>query len=626
MAAYQQQDIQVVPGNMQPPTEVTTIGESAALLTLNPTTAQPRWRCCVQSKATILILVWNVCIAIGLEFFSPQLLPVVGNVDTIVRICVYGVLAIFLLFYPLAGYLADAHWGRYKTIFGSLRFILLSVLIIIFLGILGTVISLAIALTIDYDYSYETLGSVKIISIVVLCLAFGLPILFGVFLIIFSLIAFSANVIQYGIDQLEYNARGENVVLYIYWYVWTCYMAQFIVKIMITLFGAAASYSINSFFLLIVLPIVIGITFCIKQCSIHWELVDTPPQTENSYKLIYQIIKFALSHNHNLIHLRPYNHSEALPSSRLDLAKEIYGGPFTTNQVEEVKSFLQIFCILFTLGPMLMAEIAVRELLPRLVFHFDRYPFDASIIAASYFPYDPLKSLISSEALTPLIIIVVLPLYVYILRPSLYNYMPGPLKRIGLGMVFIFLSALCTLLMDTSGHIRTQHAGNATMHVTTCFLNTDYDYDYSYYDNIHIVPVLHISSYVLTIQCILNAIGYMLFYISTFEFICAQSPQSLRGVLICSFFAIKGAFRLLGDLVLLAPFTGWNKSYSFPSCGFVYYLINALLVLAGIAIFSIAAKKCQRQTPPGYNEHYPNAEGYSSTVHDQNEDYVANNN
>ena len=225
MAAYQQQDIQVVPGNMQPPTEVTTIGESAALLTLNPTTAQPRWRCCVQSKATILILVWNVCIAIGLEFFSPQLLPVVGNVDTIVRICVYGVLAIFLLFYPLAGYLADAHWGRYKTIFGSLRFILLSVLIIIFLGILGTVISLAIALTIDYDYSYETLGSVKIISIVVLCLAFGLPILFGVFLIIFSLIAFSANVIQYGIDQLEYNARGENVVLYIYWYVWTCYMA-----------------------------------------------------------------------------------------------------------------------------------------------------------------------------------------------------------------------------------------------------------------------------------------------------------------------------------------------------------------------------------------------------------------
>ena len=590
MAAYQQQDIQVVPGNMQPPTEVITIGESAALLTLSPTTAQPRWQCCVQSKATILILVWNVCIAIDLEFFSPPLLPVVGNVDNIVRICVYGLLAIFLLFYPLAGYLADAHWGRYNTIFGSLRFILLSLLIIIFLGILGTGISLAIALTIDYDNPYETLGSVKIISIVVLCLAFGLPIIFGLFVIIFSLIAFSANVIQYGIDQLEYNARGENVVLYIYWYVWTCYMAQFIVKIVISLFGAAASYSINFFIFLIVLPIVIGITFCIKQCSIHWELVDTPPQTENSYKLIYQIIKFALNHDHNLMHLRSYNHSEVLPNSRLDLAKEIYGGPFATNQVEEVKSFLRIFCILLTLGPVLMAEIAVRELLPRLVSHMDRYPFYANVIEPYY---DPLKSLISSEALTPLIIVVVLPLYIYLVRPCLYNYIPGALKRIGLGMVFVFLSSLCTLLMDTSGHIRTQHAGNATMHVTTCFLNTDYDYDYSYYDNIHTVPVLHISSYVLTIQCILNAIGYMLFYISTFEFICTQSPQSVKGILICSFFAIKGAFRLLGDLVLYAPFTRWNISHSFPSCGFVYYLINALLVLAGIAVFTIVAKKCR---------------------------------
>ena len=621
MAAYQQQEIQVVPGNMQPPT---AIGESAALLT-NPTTAQPRWRCCVQSKATILILVWNLCVAIGLEYFSLPLLPALGNINNIVRICVYGVLAIFLLFYPLAGYLADAHWGRYKTIFGSLRFLLLSVLIIIFLGILGTVISLAIALTIDYNYSYESLGSVKIVSIVVLCLAFGLPILFGIFLIVFSLVAFSANVIQYGIDQLEYNAHGENVVLYVYWYVWTCYMAQFIMKVVITIFGSGVSYSINSLIFLIVLPIMIGITFCIKQCSIHWELVDTPPQTDNPYKLIYQIINFAMNYD-NLMHLRSYNHSEARPNSRLDLAKERYGGPFTTNQVEEVKSFLRIFCILLTLGPVLMAEIAVRELLPMLAYHMDRYPSYANVLAASSnYPYDPLKSLISSEALTPLIIVVVLPLYIYLLRPCLYNYIPGAIKRIGLGMVFMFLSALCTLLIDTSGHIRTHHARNATLHLTTCFLNADYDYDYPYYDDTVHVLVLHISSYVLTIQCTLNAIGYMLFYISTFEFICAQSPQSMKGVLICGFFAIKGAFRLLGDLVLYAPFTGWNLSYSFPSCGFVYYCINALLVLVGIVLFTVATKKCQRQTPPDYNEHYPNAEGYSSTMQNQNEAYVANN-
>lgn len=246
-----------------------------------------------------------------------------------------------------------------------------------------------------------------------------------------------------------------------------------------------------------------------------------------------------------------------------------------------------------------MADTAVREVLPRLASHMDMYPvyYDTVIGQANY---DPLRSLISSEALTPLIIVVVLPLYIYLLQPCLYNYIPGALKRIGLGMVFIFLSALCTLLVDTAGHIQTEHR-NATLPVTKCFLNTDYYYQYDHF------PILHISSYVLTIQSVLNAIGYTLLYISMFEFICAQSPRSVKRVLICSFFAIKGVFQLLGNLVLFAPFTRWNLSYAFPSCGFVYYLINCLLVLAGIVVFAIAAKKYQCQSPPDHNEHYHNA-------------------
>ena len=76
-----------------------------------------------------------------------------------------------------------------------------------------------------------------------------------------------------------------------------------------------------------------------------------------------------------------------------------------------------------------MADIAIRELLPKLVSHMDGYPSYASIIFQTY-AYDPLKSLISGGALTPLIIIIMLPLYMYVLRPCLYNYIPGALKRI----------------------------------------------------------------------------------------------------------------------------------------------------------------------------------------------------
>ena len=112
------------------------------------------------------------------------------------------------------------------------------------------------------------------------------------------------------------------------------------------------------------------------------------------------------------------------------------------------------------------------------------------------------------------------------------------------------------------------------------------------------MALAHIIS---SIQNTLNAIGYMLIYISTFEFICAQSPQSMRGILICSFFAIKGLFRLLSVLVVYTPFTQWNLPYIFPSCGFVYYLINVVILLAGIATSIIAAKKYHHHGRIDYN-------------------------
>ena len=150
--------------------------------------------------------------------------------------------------------------------------------------------------------------------------------------------------------------------------------------------------------------------------------------------------------------------------------------------------------------------------------------------------YNPLKSIISNGIVSSLIVVVVLPLYIGLLRHRTCNYIPGALKRIGLGMAFIFLSALCTLSLDTYGH-NIQSIQNTT----SCFLTLKYNnYDSIYIDSSS--TILGISSYFLMIQCILNSVGYMLFYISTFEFICAQSPWSVREVLICSFFAIKGIF------------------------------------------------------------------------------------
>ena len=64
--------------------------------------------------------------------------------------------------------------------------------------------------------------------------------------------------------------------------------------------------------------------------------LDSHPQI-GPVQLIWKVVRFAWKHR---FPLRPsaFTFSDS-PPSRLDLAKERYGGPFTTQQVEDVKSF-----------------------------------------------------------------------------------------------------------------------------------------------------------------------------------------------------------------------------------------------------------------------------------------------
>ena len=62
----------------------------------------------------------------------------------------------------------------------------------------------------------------QIITLAAVCVVFGLPVFIAVLLLPCGLVAFSANVIQYGIDLLH-DAPSDNTSLYIHWYVWTSY-------------------------------------------------------------------------------------------------------------------------------------------------------------------------------------------------------------------------------------------------------------------------------------------------------------------------------------------------------------------------------------------------------------------
>ena len=210
---------------------------------------------------------------------------------------------------------------------------------------------------------------------------------------------------------------------------------------------------------LIVLPLpILGVTLCIQRYKQHWFLIDSG--SKNPYKLVYKVLKFAKVHT-NPIRRSAFTYCKDELPSRLDLGKEKYGGPFTTEQVEDVKAFLGILRVLLTLGPIMMVDFSVGGILVRFAGHLDSKIF--KFVETDYYLIG-IKTNIDS--VISLLIVVVIPLYLSLLRASFYKYIPGVLKRLGLGMIFILLSILCS-------YIDNEYLWHVHANITECFLTND---------------------------------------------------------------------------------------------------------------------------------------------------------
>ena len=92
--------------------------------------------------------------------------------------------------------------------------------------------------------------------------------------------------------------------------------------------------------------VLLCVVLTVVRCKKHWFLIDSA--RSNPYKLVYRVTKFARQHKVP-IHRSAFTYCEDDIPSGLDLGKNKYGGPFTTEQVEDVKAFYGILKILFSL-------------------------------------------------------------------------------------------------------------------------------------------------------------------------------------------------------------------------------------------------------------------------------------
>ena len=164
---------------------------------------------------------------------------------------------------------------------------------------------------------------------------------------------------------------------------------------------------------------------------------------------------------------------------------------------------------------------------------------------------------------------------------------PRILNRLQFAVVLSIAGVLFLLIIDLIGHFHHRHQyPNSTNR--TCLSTSPYQVSKN-----STPTVLNMHWSVSILPCILLNIGSLLTRATAFEFISAQGPHSMKGLLVGVFFAIKGLFQFISAAAVV-PFAIpniWDRIHSVINCGFGYYLFTIVVASIGLLVFSIVVRR-----------------------------------
>ena len=542
---------------------------------------------CLPSKAAVLILFWTTSAGVLYHSFMSILVISLLSKDTVKAMhsklsilyynpLAYAVLAVVMMFYPLSGFVADVCCGRMKTIVVSL-IILLSCNISLLLGL--SVIE-NVALHNELDVSFlEDQGIFAIILLAVFVITF-----------VVGLVGYQANIIQFGLDQL-FEAPSQYLGLFIHYTTWTFKAGSLLFLLTPIIICLHDKHKTLIFLTLQTIVTLYMIMLLLVSCwKRRWFYSE--PGRSNPYKTVYDIIKFVKNHKYPL-RRSAFTYGDRYIPSRLDFAKERYGGPFSTEQVENVKTFFRILLFLFAVGPVFSMEVPGSILLFPIISLHTLKKF-RSYVSGHLCTSDTawIINIVNGSILKKLISIMFLfPLYIWIVFFLLRKKIPKLFHRLGVGIVICILGVMSLLIIDVVGHSVNKAA---ITNNTQCMFQVSFTENRTYLK----YPTLNLHWSVLIPPNLLLGIGPLLVVATTFEFISAQSPQSMKGLLVGVFFAVRGIFQFLNSIIIIPlslkqPWASERMLEHPPvtNCGFVYLLLTCVSGLIGLILFSVAAKK-----------------------------------
>ena len=482
-----------------------------------------------------------------------------------------------LLCFPVLGLVSDVCFNRYKLITVSI----VSLLLFALLGMTATVVL----------YVVSTHHSINPMPWYI-----QLPVGFCSIGFVLSVGMFQAVGIQFGMDQMI-EASSDQISTFIHWYYFSMNIGtgiQGLLELGIYAFLGSCQFEVSNIkhrpswdvklfmytcFPVLAMQLVAALVLVLVFIRSRRYLA-IEPTGRNQYIMIYKVLKYVWQHKIPE-HRSALTYWEEDIPPRIDLGKSKYGGPFSTGEVEDIKTFLFLLLLVF------------------LLFGFHLVDNGYSVIRQLSYKLCPSEVVYASVSFSPnilqsLTVVVFVPFLQFLVLPKLYRFVPNMLHRLGIGLTLVVFQELAGIVIVLSSWykyskcppISERESFFVVAPIGDCFVSNSYVLS----NNTCGKPALH--DYCgeedgLFLWSLLpgftRIVAYHLVFMTALEFISAQAPLKMKGILISFWYALS----CQQYFIQAAVFVYINKERVW----LIFHGVKVFVILISLFLYCCVAKR-----------------------------------
>ena len=464
-----------------------------------------------------------ICIACAPHFNS--IVDIIDRVKGSTRLLMVIPVVIACSSAVLAGWLSDMKFGNYRVFKAG-------VILLFIYNVLNCFLSVVEVLFWEDKYTklnwlYFSLGSSLLAVSVCTVIVTALPL---------------------GLDQMP-DASASSITSFIAWFVFCLFIGSWFTSLLNILKTKCIMQTYYSLLVNLLSTLCTSIplisTFLLNP---KWLLIES--ESPQSLRIIYGVLKFAAKHKTPLYQGASPDWFEDTPS-RIDFGKSKYGVPFTTEQVENVKTIFRLLVISFSLSFIVYS----------LSFHTDIQSAPTNrFLNLTLCTTNTVYLFTYNASWCGILGFLV---YEFIIHPLARNKLPSILRRIGTVSLMVTLVTFVCFILKLAHYLSTNSGVDTTV--------------------LWIARILYHVTFGLFSQAILTLV---------LEFVCAQSPYTMRGL----FLSVSTPLVLLTiavDYIVnhYAFYYASQKPWHSP----VVFSIKTVVCLIGFLLFCVVARRYKRR-------------------------------